>query len=101
MSFTKIFLNPSVYSGIIQIDNQKIIINKELAEMVGYAHSQANVSDLTGDGKEEIILVISGGASGAVQAVQVFEEIDGMWKEIVIPSDVYSDMPRFLKKKFN
>lgn len=85
--------------GEIKIGSQEIPINSELAKTVGYAHGEAKAYDLTGDGKEEIVLVISGGASGAVQAVQVFGNIDGKWDEIDIPSDIYSDAPKFVKKQ--
>lgn len=96
----KILLNPEVYTdGIIQIDNQEIPINPELAETVGYAHGKATTYDFTNDGNEEIALVISGGASGAVQAVQVFANNDGKWNEINIPSNIYSNIPMFFKKQ--
>lgn len=85
--------------GTIKIGSQEIPINSQLAKTVGYAHGEAKAYDFTGDGKEEIVLVISGGASGAVQAVQVFGNIDGKWDEIDIPSDIYSDAPEFVKKQ--
>lgn len=85
--------------GAIKIGSQKIPINPELAKTVGYAHGEAKAYDFTGDGKDEIVLVISGGASGVIQAVQVFGNIDGKWDEINIPSDIYSDAPEFVKKK--
>lgn len=43
--------------------------------------------------------MISGGASGTVQAVQVFGNIDGKWDEIDIPSNIYSDAPKFVKRQ--
>lgn len=40
--------------------------------------------------------MISGGASGTVQ---VFGNIDGKWDEIDIPSNIYSDAPKFVKRQ--
>lgn len=85
--------------GVIKIGDQEIPVNPELAKTVGYAHGEAKTYDFTGDGKEEIVLVISEGASGAVQAVQVFGNIDGKWDEINVPSNIYSDAPKFVKKQ--
>lgn len=87
--------------GLIQIDNQKLTINPDVAKTVGYAQGKGQAYDFTGDGKEEIALILSGGASGSVQAVQVFGNEGGTWKEIAIPSDVYSDIPGFLKEQQN
>lgn len=96
----KILINPKdCTDGVIKIDNQEIPINTELAETIGYAHVATKIYDFTGDGKKEIALVISGGASGAVQAVQVFGNTDGKWNEINIPSDIYSNIPKFMKKQ--
>lgn len=96
----KILLNPELSTdGVIQIDNQEIPINPEFAENVGYAHGEAEAYDFTGDGKEEIAFIISGGASGSMQAVQVFEETDGKWNEIPIPSDIYDNIPKFMKEQ--
>lgn len=85
--------------GVIKIDNQEIPINTKLAGTIGYAHATTKIYDFTGDGKEEFALVLSGGASGAVQAVQVFCNIDGKWNEINIPTDIYSNIPKFMKKQ--
>lgn len=85
--------------GVIKIDNQEIPINTELATTIGYAHVTTKIYDFTGDGKKEIALVISGGASGAVQAVQIFGNTDGKWNEIDIPTDIYSNIPKFMKKQ--
>lgn len=96
----EILLSPKMCTdGVIKIGSQKIPVNPDLAKTVGYAHGEAKAYDFTGDGKEEIVLVISGGASGSVQAVQVFGNIDGKWNEINIPSDIYSDAPKFVKKQ--
>lgn len=96
----KIFLNPEMSTdGIIKIDNQEIPLNPELAKTVGYAHGKAKAYDFTGDGNEEIALVISGGASGAFQAIQVFGNTDEKWNEINIPSDIYRNIPDFMKKQ--
>ena len=96
----KILLNTKdCTDGMIQIDQQDIAINSELAKTVGYAHAETKVYDFNGDGKEEIALVISGGASGAFQAVQVFGNTDGKWNEIKIPSVIYDQLPKFVKKQ--
>ncbi len=98
----EILLSPKESTdGAIKIGNQEIPISPELAKTVGYAHGEAKAYDFTGDGKEEIVLVISGGASGAIQAMQVFGNIDGKWDEIDIPSEIYSDAPKFVKKQLN
>ena len=91
--------NKDCTDGMIQIDNQDIAINSELAKTVGYAHVETKVYDFTGNGKEEIALVISGGASGAFQAVQVFGNTDGKWNELKIPSGIYSNLPKFVKQQ--
>lgn len=85
--------------GVIKIDNQEIPINTKLARTIGYAHATTKIYDFTGDGKKEIALVISGGASGAVQAIQVFGNIDGKWNEIIIPANIYRNIPKFMKKQ--
>lgn len=96
----KLLLNPNdCKDGMVQIDGQSIIINSKLAETVGYGHANAQAYDFTGDGKEEISLIISGGASGSFQAVQVFGNKDGKWTEISIPSEVYNQLPEFMKQQ--
>lgn len=85
--------------GVIKVDNQEIPINTKLARTIGYAHATTKIYDFTGDGKKEVALVISGGASGAVQAIQVFGNIDGKWNEINIPTDIYRNIPKFMKKQ--
>lgn len=96
----EVFLNPkNCRDGIIQIDNEKIPVNSKLAETIGYAHVEAKVRDLTGDKKEEIVLIISGGSSGSIQAVQVFENTERGWKEIRLPANLYSDVPKFLRNQ--
>lgn len=90
-------------NGIIKIDNQEIPINpKSESAILGYSHTEANVFDLTNNGKEEIILVVSGGASGVVQSVQVFENVNDKWREIDMPSGIYDEngkSPEFIRKK--
>ena len=93
----KVLLNPKdCKDGTIQIDGQDITINSQLAEDVGYAHANVEAYDFTGDGKEEIALIISGGASGSFQAVQIFGNAKGVWTEINVPSEVYKQLPRFV-----
>jgi len=95
-----VLLNPNNYAdGMIRIDGQDITINSKLAEDVGYAHANASAYDFTGDEKEEIVLIISGGASGSFQAVQVFGCTEGKWTEITIPEEVYKQIPKFVKQQ--
>ena len=95
-----VFLNPNDYAdGMIRIDGQDITINSKLAQDVGYAHANASAYDFTGDEKEEIVLIISGGASGSFQAVQVFGCTEGKWTEITIPQEVYKQIPNFVKQQ--
>lgn len=95
-----VLLNPNDYKdGMIRIDGQDITINSKLSETVGYAHANAEAYDFTGDGKEEIALTISGGASGSFQAIQVFGCTEGIWTEITIPEEVYKQIPKFVKQQ--
>lgn len=87
---------------VIKIDGQEIPI-KNQGLPLGGAGLELKAHDFTDDGKEEIVLVESSGASGAVQYILVFGNIDGQWKELNLPSDIYSDDddPEFLKKQMN
>ena len=87
----EIWNNSDQYTdGQIKINNQEFPIDPESeSAMLGYAHTTASVCDLTNDGKEEIILIASGGASGSVQSVQVFENVNETWHEMDMPSGIY------------
>lgn len=85
----------------IKIDGQEISIDPEFAANVKYEQIETTAYyDFTGDGKEEIALIDTGGAAGgAFQTVQVFERTGGQWKEIKFPSDICSNLPGFVEEK--
>lgn len=85
---------------VIKIDGQEIPIEIQGLPLGG-AGLELEAHDFTDDGKEEIVLVESSGASGSVQYILVFGNTDGQWEELDIPSDIYSDEndPEFLKKQ--
>ena len=83
---------------VVKIDSQEIPIkNQELP--LGGAGLEVKAYDFTDDGKEEIVLIESQGASGAVQDILVFANTDGQWDEMDIPSEIYKDTPEFVEKQ--
>ena len=87
----------------IVIDDQNITISKETVlaySDVGYVHCETFSEDLTGDGIQELILILHGGASGAVDAVHVFTLSYDSWKEIPISLD-YLNNEAILKEHSN
>ncbi len=85
---------------VVKIDGQEIPL--ETWDLpLGGAGLEQMTHDFTNDGKEEIVLVESSGASGAVSYILVFGNTDGQWKELHIPPELYSDAedPDFVKKQ--
>ncbi len=57
----------------------------------GYAQARVKVRDCTGDGKEDIVLMLYGGASGAYNEIQVLAKEKGKWKEVPFPEELWEE----------
>lgn len=79
-----------VKDTIIKIEDQKVKL-KRVSVDIGYAQCQAEAVDVTGDGKEEIVLYLHGGASGAAQDIQVFAKENDVWEEVATPAALWED----------
>lgn len=53
--------------------------------------ARVKVRDCTGDGKEDIVLMLYGGASGAYNEIQVIAKEKGKWKEAPFPEELWED----------
>lgn len=79
-----------VKDTILKIENEKVAL-KRVSVDIGYTHCRVKAADVTGDGKEEIILFLRGGASGAVQDIQIFSKENNVWEEIETPDALWKD----------
>lgn len=79
------------------VTDTKIMVGDSEAEMekisidVGYSMTQVKTHDYTGDGREEIILKLRGGASGAYQEIQVLTDDGGQWRELPFSDELWED----------
>jgi hypothetical protein len=65
----------------------------------GYSMTKIKTLDCTGDGKDEIVMILQGGASGAVNEIQVLTQKDDAWMEIPLPEELWEmDFVTFDKK---
>jgi hypothetical protein len=65
----------------------------------GYSMTKIKTLDCTGDGKDEIVMILQGGASGAVNEIQVLTQKDDAWMEIPLPEELWDmDFVTFDKK---
>ncbi|MCI8337642.1 MAG: hypothetical protein HFH62_03010 [Lachnospiraceae bacterium] len=53
--------------------------------------TRVKVRDCTGDGKDDIVLMLYGGASGAYNEIQVLAEEKGKWKEVPFPEELWEE----------
>lgn len=53
--------------------------------------TKVKVRDCTGDGKEDIVLKLFGGASGAYNEIQILTKEKGKWKEVPFPRELWED----------
>ena len=88
-----------VKDTILKIEDQKVKL-KRVSVDIGYTQCQAEAVDVTGDGKEEIVLYLHGGASGAAQDIQVFAKENDVWEEVATPAALWKDdFITFITKK--
>jgi len=79
------------------VTDMKIMVGDSEAEMerisigAGYSMAQVKTHDYTGDGREEIILKLRGGASGTYQEIQVLTRDNGQWRELPFPAELWED----------
>jgi len=57
----------------------------------GYSQVRVKVQDCTGDGRDDIVLILNGGASGAYNEVQILAEKEGKWKEVLFPEELWEE----------
>lgn len=57
----------------------------------GYAQVRVKVRDCTSDGRDDIVLILYGGASGAYNEVQILTEEEGTWKEVPFPKELWEE----------
>lgn len=79
----------NVSDVVMKIGNQDVKL-KRVSIDTGYAHAKAKALDCTDDGKEELVLLLRGGASGALMDIQIFEE-EKEWKELSTPPELWED----------
>jgi len=80
------------FNVVFKIDNKYVRINPEIACMfsdVGYVHPEFIFYDITGDGKDEIIVVLHGGASGSRCAMHVFTKQEDDFKELNVSYEYF------------
>lgn len=53
--------------------------------------AKVKVQDCTGDGKDDIVLMLYGGASGAYNEIQVLANEKGKWREVPFPEELWED----------
>ena len=83
---------------IITVGNDNAVLDRVSID-AGYNMTQIKTLDCTGDGSDEIILFLQGGASGAWNEVQVFTENGDGWVELPLPSSLWeSDFVSFDRK---
>ena len=85
----------------IVIDGQEIPLDPEFAVKIKYEQVETTIyHDFNGDKNREIALIDTGGAAGgAFQTIQIFENTDGQWKEMALPSEIYDTLPEFVADK--
>ncbi len=81
---------------VIKIDGQEIPLDTRETPLGG-AGLEITAHDFAADKTEEIVLI----ESGTADHILVFQNTDGQWAEMNIPSEIYSDTkdPDFLKKQ--
>ncbi len=80
---------------VITVDGEEAELSR-VSIGAGYVHAEGKAADVTGDGEEEIILLLGGGASGLPLEMQVLEQTDQGWKEIVFPDALWESDNRIV-----
>lgn len=75
---------------VMKVDGEEVKL-KRVSIGAGYVHAEGKAADVTGDGKEEMILLLHGGASGASLEIQVLGQTDKGWEEIALPDELWED----------
>ena len=74
---TKVFVEDS------EVKMERISID------AGYSMTEIKTLDCTGDGEDEIIMILQGGASGAMNEIQVLTRKEDAWVEIPLPEELW------------
>lgn len=66
---------------------------------VGYAQVRVKICDCTGDGRDDIVLILFGGAAGAYHEIQVLTRENGEWREVPFPANLWEENFLSIKKE--
>jgi len=80
------------FNVVFKVGDEYVRIDPEIASVfsdIGYAHPEFILFDVTGDGEDEIIVVLHGGASGARCAMHIFTNSNDFFSEIKIPYECF------------
>lgn len=88
----RILANPdSVEDVKMTVGKDAVKLDRVSINSRSSAATKVKVRDCTGDGKEDIVLVLHGGASAACNDLQVLAKEKKKWKEVPFPEELWEE----------